>query len=101
MGILPTKIGFSANGEGGGHHHESFYCSADILGFLMAIGMARIRWPFAIPKRYERGDGANHDDRRFQRVRIQRNTAGDPIGGELQAQNNQTDAKAAPCGFYR
>jgi len=42
MGILPTKIGFSAMAKAVAPH-ESFYCSADILGFLMGIGMARIR----------------------------------------------------------
>jgi hypothetical protein len=63
--------------------------------------MARIRWPFAIPKRDERRDGANDIDRRFQCVRIQRNASGDPLGGELQAQRNHTDAEAAPSGFYR
>jgi hypothetical protein len=72
-----------------------------VLGLLVAVWMARIRWPFALPKRDERRDGANDIDRRFQCVRIQRNASGDPLGGELQAQRNHTDAEAAPSGFYR
>ena len=98
--ILPAEIGLSTDGEGRRHHHERLDGGADIFGLLVAVRVVRVGWLLAEPERYQRREGSDDVDRRFQRVGIQRDASGNPIGGEFQTQYYHTDAEAAPCRFH-
>src|SRR6188472_2274633 len=93
--IEKAEIGFAHDGERGHDNQHTFQHSREIFGFVMAIGMIRVRRHRA-PSHGEKGGNSGRDiDDALGRVREKCDAPGDIIGCVFENEHQHADDDAA------
>ena len=96
VGFRPDVVDLMQDGHRRAEDHHALDDGREIFRLLVPVGMVVIGRLAADVQGNQRGAGGNDVDDALQRVGIQRHAAGDPPGGEFQADHDQADAEGAP-----
>ena len=99
LGLETALIGLAQDHEGRHDDQHALENGGKVFHLVVAVGMVGVRGRGAHANRHEGGQRRHHVDDALQRIRVQREAAGQPEGEELQPRDHQPDDGAGEGGF--